>query len=385
MNLTESRQWMILALVVGAGWLIYLLAPILTPFAIAAFLAYLGDPITDWLQRRGMGRTIAVTVVFLTLTLVAVVVVVIAVPLLEDQFRKLVVTLPSFFEWAKTQLSPVVARLNEMGVETLDRERVLEMVQPHLQQATGLATIVLGSITRSGVAIFGWAMNLVLIPVVAFYMLRDWDVVVQRVRELLPRHLEPTVVKLTTDSNAVLGAFLRGQLTVMLALGVIYSTGLWLVGLDLAFLVGMLAGIISFVPYLGAIVGVGLGIVGALFQFGDVLHVLLVLAVFGVGQALEGMLLTPLLVGDKIGLHPVAVIFAVLAGGQLFGFLGVLLALPAASVIMVLLRYAHEQYKRSELYGKPLEVEIDPASAELEQDPSEQLADHSDPEQDPTA
>lgn len=351
--MTESRQWMILALVVGAGWLLYLLSPILTPFAVAALLAYLGDPLTDWLQKHRFSRALAVTVVFLTLTVGAVIILLILVPLLEDQFRRLIRALPPFLEWAKTSAGPLLNRMGELGIETLDRDRIVQLIEPHLQEATGLATLVLGSITRSGVAIFGWAMNLVLIPVVAFYMMRDWDIVIQRVRELLPRHIEPTVVQLASDSNAVLGAFLRGQLTVMLALGTIYSVGLWLAGIDLAFLVGMIAGIISFVPYLGAIVGVALALVGALFQYGDALHIILVLAVFGVGQALEGMVLTPLLVGDKIGLHPVAVIFAVLAGGQLFGFLGILLALPAASVVMVLLRYAHNQYTRSGFYGQP--------------------------------
>jgi predicted PurR-regulated permease PerM len=149
----------------------------------------------------------------------------------------------------------------------------------------------------------------------------------------------------------VLGAFMRGQLLVMLILGVIYTIGLWLIGVDLALLIGMSAGLLSFVPYVGGIVGVGAALVATLVQHHDALHVILVLGVFGVGHAIEGMVLTPWLVGDRIGLHPVAVIFAVLAGGQLFGFLGVLLALPVASVVMVLLRHAHQRYLASGLYG----------------------------------
>ncbi len=344
---------MVLALVTGGGWLIYLLAPILTPFAVAALFAYLGDPITDWLERRGLGRTLAVTVVFLTLSLLVVAFGLLLIPLLEGQILRLIEVLPAFYDWARQVAAPLLARLEDLGLATIEREQVLAMVQEHLQQASGIAATIIGSITRSGAAIVGWILNLVLIPVVAFYLLRDWDRLIESVRELLPRNIEPTVVQLTRESNAVLGSFLRGQLTVMLALGVIYSVGLWLVGLDLALLVGMLAGIVSFIPYLGAIVGVGAGVVGALFQYGDLLHVLLVVGVFVVGQMLEGTLLTPLLVGDKIGMHPVAVIFAVLAGGQLFGFLGILLALPAASVIMVLLRHAHGRYKGSSLYGAP--------------------------------
>ena len=173
---------------------------------------------------------------------------------------------------------------------------------------------------------------------------------IERIHELLPRHLEPAISELARQSDEVLGAFLRGQLSVMAALGTIYTTGLMFVGLDLALLIGMGAGLVSFIPYLGGIVGVGGGLLAAYMQFHDWQHPLAVLVVFMVGQSLEGMVLTPWLVGDKIGMHPVAVIFAILAGGQLFGFLGVLLALPSAAIIMVLLRYLHARYKSSELY-----------------------------------
>ncbi|MEQ8659589.1 MAG: AI-2E family transporter, partial [Gammaproteobacteria bacterium] len=169
------------------------------------------------------------------------------------------------------------------------------------------------------------------------------------VRDLLPRRIEPTVSKLAREIDSVLAEFLRGQLTVMAALALIYTVGLWLVGLDLAFFIGLLAGLVSFVPYLGVIVGVIVAGAAAFLQFQDVLHLALVGAVFGVGQVLEGMVLSPLLVGDRIGLHPVAVIFAVMAGGQLFGFLGVLLALPVAAVIVVLLRHSRDEYLASTL------------------------------------
>jgi predicted PurR-regulated permease PerM len=186
---------------------------------------------------------------------------------------------------------------------------------------------------------------------VTFYLLRDWDQLVANVRELLPRAIEPRVSAIAAEIDAVLAQFLRGQLTVMAALALIYTVGLWLAGLELAFSIGVIAGLVSFVPYLGVIVGVLLAGVAALLQYQDALHLLAVIAVFGVGQLLEGMVLSPLLVGDRIGLHPVAVIFAVMAGGQLFGFFGVLLALPVAAAIVVLLRHSHGEYVRSELYG----------------------------------
>jgi predicted PurR-regulated permease PerM len=194
-------------------------------------------------------------------------------------------------------------------------------------------------------------MNLVLIPVITFYLLRDWDELVIKVHDLFPRRMASIVGKLAAEADTVLGAFLRGQFYVMLALGLIYSIGLLLIGLDLALPIGMIAGLISFVPYMGAVVGIGMACIAAMLQFQDVMYLVSVLIVFAIGHSLESMLLTPWLVGNKIGLHPVAVIFAVLAGGQLFGFLGVLLALPVASVIMVLLRHIHERYTFSGFYS----------------------------------
>ena len=193
-----------------------------------------------------------------------------------------------------------------------------------------------------------------LVPVVCFYLLRDWDLIMAKLRTLLPRRREDTVMALMRECHEVIGAFLRGQLLVMLALAVVYSAGLMLVGVELGLLIGVLAGLASIVPYMGFVVGIGAAVIAVLFQFGLELYPLLgVAAVFTVGQMMEGMLLTPLLVGDRIGLHPVAVIFAVLAGGQLFGFTGVLLALPVAAVIMVLLRHVHDLYKLSDLYAEP--------------------------------
>jgi predicted PurR-regulated permease PerM len=212
-------------------------------------------------------------------------------------------------------------------------------------------------------ALLAWLVNLLLIPVVSFYLLRDWDLMVARLRGLLPRNHEGLVVKLARECHEVLGAFLRGQLLVMLALGVMYAVGLMLIGLELGLLIGVLAGLASIVPYLGVVVGIGAALTAGLFQFGgDFYPLLAIAAVFCVGQMLEGMLLTPWLVGDRIGLHPVAVIFAIMAGGQLFGFTGVLLALPVAAVIMVLVRHAHDLYKLSDLYGEPPSASDEPSS-----------------------
>lgn len=349
--MTDTQKWQLLALTVLVGFLLWLLAPVLTPFAVSALLAYLGDPLVDRLERWRMSRTAAVCVVFALMTLALVVVVLLLIPTLGDQIGHFIERLPVYVVWIQDRVLPWIQSTTGFSIEAFDPDDLAQMLREHWKQAGGIATSVLGGLSKSGLAVLGWVANLLLIPVVTFYLLRDWDWLVERVRELLPRPIEPTVTRLTRASDEVLGAFLRGQLSVMLALGTMYSIGLWAVGIDLALLIGMGAGLVSFVPYLGVFVGAAAGIIAALVQHGDWLHPMLVIAVFAVGQTLEGFVLTPWLVGDRIGLHPVAVIFAIMAGGQLFGFLGVLLALPVAAVAMVLLRYAHERYTASGLYG----------------------------------
>jgi predicted PurR-regulated permease PerM len=289
--------------------------------------------------------------VFLAMTLSMVAVVLFLVPLMERQIALLFETLPAMLSWIEQQALPWVETTLGLEPELLRVEYLIEQLRQHWQQAGGIAKTVIAGIASSGLAIMAWLVNVLLIPVLVFYFLRDWDEMVERIDELLPRSIESTVARLARESDEVLGAFLRGQLTVMVALGLVYSIGLWMVGIKLAPLIGMTAGLISFVPYLGGIVGVGAALLAALVQFGGEWPYLLgVLAVFAVGQTLEGFVLTPWLVGDRIGMHPVAVIFAIMAGGQLFGFLGVLLALPVAAVVMVVLRYVHQRYLDSELY-----------------------------------
>jgi predicted PurR-regulated permease PerM len=215
----------------------------------------------------------------------------------------------------------------------------------------GVVTAVLAYATRSGIALIGVGVAVVLVPVVTFYLLRDWDKLVAHVDELLPREAQPTIRRLARETDSVLGAFVRGQLLVMVGLAVYYAVALRLVGLEVGPLIGMIAGLVSFVPYLGFIIGILASIVAALVQFHDGYHVVLVLVVFGIGNLLESYVLVPKLVGDRIGLHPVAVIFAVLAFGELFGFIGILLALPMASIAVVLLRFLRERYEASALYA----------------------------------
>jgi predicted PurR-regulated permease PerM len=361
-----SRRWQLLAITAVIVYLVWLLSPVLMPFAVAAMLAYLGDPLADRLERMGLNRMWAATIVFVVLLIVLIGVLLLLIPLVARQIENLIGNLPRYGEWAQNVAWPWLQAQLHLDPHMFDSDRLVTAIKEHLGSIGGVATAVIGKVSRSGVGIAMWLTNLVLIPVVAFYLLRDWDRLVATIDGMLPRSIQPTIAHLARESDKILGAFVRGQLLVMLALGTFYAAGLGLTGLSVGLLIGMVAGLLSFVPYLGFIIGFVAAIIAALVQFGDWTHVLLVCAVFAVGQLLEGYVLVPKLVGDKIGLHPVAVIFAVLAGGYLFGFLGVLLALPAASVILVLLRYLIERYRMSELYTE--QGAEDPAIAEVEVD-----------------
>ncbi|MBF6022671.1 AI-2E family transporter [Lysobacter niastensis] len=345
----KRLQWA--AVGAAACWLLWLLAPILTPFVFALMLAWLGDPLVDRLQRSGRSRNVAVTMVYSLMALLVLIALLILVPLIERQIATLVTSLPSYRDWFMlTALPWLEAKLGIELTEWFDLGHITQLVRDNWERAGGIATTLLGYLSRSGFAVMAVVANILLLPIITFYFLRDWDLLVERVASLIPRdHLE-TVSRLARESSDVLGAFLKGQFLVMLVLGVLYGLGLWGVGLDLGILIGFIAGLLTFVPYLGPTSGIVLGVIAALVQFGDWQHVAGVLIVFGIGQMIESYVLTPKLVGDRIGLHPVAVIFAVLAGGQLFGFLGMLLALPVAAVANVLLRYAQERYRHSRLY-----------------------------------
>ena len=350
-TLADSRQWFVLALVVAGGWLLYLLAPVLTPFLMSALLAYLGDPLVDRLERMGMSRTLGVLTVFGIMFVTGMLALVVLLPMLSHQAVAFLNNIPEALDWLQKQVAPRIAALVGSDVVSIDIEGLRTAIVDHWRQVGSVAGQVMSSLGRSGQVVLGWLTYLLLIPVVTFYLLRDWDHLVVAVRDLLPQRAAPTISKLAKEIDAVLAEFLRGQLTVMLALAAIYISGLWIVGLDLAFVIGIGAGLLSFVPYLGVIVGVAAAVVAAFLQFHDLAHLIGVAAVFMVGQVLEGMVLSPMLVGDRIGLHPVAVIFAVMAGGQLFGFFGVLVALPVAAVVVVLLRHSRDEYLKSELYG----------------------------------
>jgi len=353
--MSDSQKWLVFAAAIGLIWFVRALGPVLMPFVVSAILAYLGDPIADRLE-KWMSRTLAVVVVFFVMTLVLVLILLVLVPLLEKQISYLISQLPEYADWVQNQMWPwLQARFGLHDVD-LGTEQFMTLLKENWRQAGGIAAYILSGLTQSGMAFFGFIGLLFLVPVITFYLLRDWDKLLLSFRNILPRYAEPAISKLAAESDEMLGAFFRGQILVMLALGVIYSIGLSLLGLKLAVLIGLSAGLLSIVPYLGFAVGLIAALIAVIVQYGDLLHIVLVLGVFVIGQMLEGMVLTPWLVGDRIGLHPVVVIFAVLAGAQLAGFIGMLLALPVAAVLNVLLRHANDLYQGSTLFDHDSKV-----------------------------
>jgi predicted PurR-regulated permease PerM len=345
---SRTRFWLILGALFLGG--LYLLAPVLTPFLFAALLAYLGDPLIDRLEARKISRSWAVTTVFGALLFGLLLLLLLLIPLSAHQFKELMRRLPTYIDWFQLSILPWLRDTLGIDPELFNLAHLRTQIIAYAQEIGDLASNLLESFRASSTVVFNWLANLVLVPVVTFYLLRDWDLLVAKVRDLLPRRIEPTVSALARESDEVIGAFLRGQFIVMGALGILYSVGLAIIGLEFSLLIGLLAGLVSFVPYLGLVIGIVAASIAALLQFHSFLSIVPVLIVFGVGQLISDLFLTPKLVGDRIGLHPVAVLFAVLAGGHLFGFFGILLALPAAAVIAVVLRHAHDEYLRSGFY-----------------------------------
>ncbi|MEM7763714.1 MAG: AI-2E family transporter [Pseudomonadota bacterium] len=340
--ISEQRMVWIAGLALG-GFLLYALAPVLTPFVAAGLLAYLGDPLADRLQRLRMPRPVAVLAVFVLTILVVFLLVLLLLPLVRSQVSALLDVLPRYLQLLEDKVWPHIAAFISDDVGEAEFG-LSSMIEQFGSTAGAWGTSFLAQVGRSGSALIGAVVNLFLIPILTFYLLRDWDLLVARIGALIPADKRPIVSDLARQTDETLGAFLRGQLLVMIGLAAIYTIGLSLIGLQFALAIGVVAGIVSFVPYLGLVFGIGLAGLTALNSPDSGIMLLLVVVVFSVAQFIEGSVLTPKLVGDRIGLHPVLVIFAVMAFGQLFGFFGVLLALPAAAVIAVVVRFTYQRF-----------------------------------------
>jgi len=347
---SAAMQWLAVAVVLFGA--LYLLGPILAPFVAAAILAYICNPLVKRLCAWKLSRTLAVVLVMLGLVLAFVSLMLIMLPLLQKEIALLMVRVPEWLETARVRLLPLLHQWLGIDLEW-DVQALKDMLITHWQSAGGVAAKLLPWLGSGGGMLLGLLVNLLLIPVVMFYLLRDWNDIIHRIDHMIPRHWHAKVAEIASEVDDVLAEFLRGQLSVMLLMSAFYVVALWLVGLEFALPIGIVAGALVFVPYLGMVLGLGLATLAAAMQFTALSDVALVWVVFGAGQLLEGMVVTPWLVGERIGLHPLAVIFALLAFGQLFGFFGVLLALPLAAILLVVLRHSRERYLNSAMYKKP--------------------------------
>lgn len=338
---TDLRFNWLIAIALTGG-LLYLLAPILTPFVAAALLAYVGDPVADSLQRLKLPRTLAVVAVFLLTFLSLGLLVLLVGPLIRSQIAALLDALPGIATKVEMVWLPWI--LDTLGTEAGDEVGIGPFLARYSEMAGTWGGKVLMGVAESGGALATAVISLFLIPILTFYLLRDWDYIVSHLGALVPASQRDTVFGLVREADDMLGAFLRGQLLVMIALAVLYSIGLSIVGLKFAVAIGVVSGLVSFVPYLGLVFGILLASLTVALEPQPVWQLIGVVATFSIAQMIEGSVLTPKLVGDRIGLHPVLVIFAVAAGGQLFGFFGILLALPAAAVLSVLVRFAYRNY-----------------------------------------
>jgi len=345
----NPRLWAWLA--IGAAFLalVYLLSPILAPFLAGAIFAYILNPLVGRIAGRRVSRTAAVVLVLLLCLVVLVALLLVVLPLFAKEFRMMAERLPAFLDWLNRVAAPWLAQ--HLGREVqFDLGTLKQLLGDAFQSNQDLVPRLLGSARIGGMALLGIAVNAMLIPVVLFFLLRDWRGIVARAEHLIPRHRIDRARAIFTEIDAVLAEFLRGQVLVMLVMSVYYVTALWLAGLEFALPIGLLTGMLVFIPYVGAITGFVLGSIAALLQFGTLPELAWVWLAFGAGQLIEGMLVTPWLVGERIGLHPVAVIFALLAFGQVFGFFGILLALPASAALLVALRHVRAAYLASDLY-----------------------------------
>ncbi|MCK6506062.1 AI-2E family transporter [Myxococcota bacterium] len=338
------------------GLLLWLLWPVLAILVAAAAIAYVLDPLVDRFERRGMSRELGIGALLVAGVLAGAVVTLLMVPPFVRKLGEIGVLLADFFSTIDQRVLPLAAKVEELTGRSVPLDltelqaQVPQLIEEGLPRVQATATKVFQGLFTQGMGLISAILNLTLLPLFAFYLLRDWDRLIAMLHDLIPPTLRPRVERVAREVDGRLAAFVRGQLTVCAALGVIYSLGLWIAGIDLPFTVGMLAGALFIVPYLGTLVGVVLASLLAVVEYGIDVHLLWVALVFGGAQALEGYLLTPKIVGDKVGLHPLVVIIALLVGGSLLGIWGMLLAIPITATLSVLGAEWLDLYRGSAVY-----------------------------------
>lgn len=331
-------------------YLIHRLSSVLIPFLVSFGLAYLGNPLVQKIQNRKIPRVWAVSIVFAGLLALLVLILLVVIPQLINQIIAFIEKWPSYYFWMQDNIFPKFEKIFPLEDFRHNREATDQAITKSLGALKDILAKIAPSISSMVFGVVGFFVSLFLIPMLTFYVMRDWSSITAKIETLIPRSVFPQTLSFLHEANYMLSSFLRGQVTVMLCLATIYSVGLTIIGVEYGLVIGMIAGLISFVPYVGATSGIVMGLLVAWFQYGTITHLALVAVVFGIGQLMESFVLTPILIGDKLGMHPIAVVFALMVGGSLFGFVGILLALPACAVLMVALRRLYHLYVHSDFY-----------------------------------
>lgn len=349
-NKPTYKKWHLwLAFFVVFFTLVYVLKSVLLPFVVGIIIGYLLDPLTTKLEKLKINRTFATILVLISVVAVVVPCIMLLIGAIQEQIGKFISVAPDYAVAFIKKIEPHLLDLQDK-FPNLSIEKFREYLRENAANSLKIIGALLKKIISGGMAVFNLLSLLLVTPIVAFYMLRDWKSFTAKVDGLLPVESKERIRILAKQVDDVLAGFIRGQLSVCVLLGAFYSLGLYFVGLELGLLIGFIAGLLSFIPYVGTITGFVVSICMALAQFDTATPVLYVCIVFALGQFIEGNFLTPNLVGDKIGLHPVWIIFALLTGGYLLGFLGLLIAVPFAGILGVLIRYSITEYKKSNLY-----------------------------------
>lgn len=328
---------------------VYVLRSVLLPFVAGIIIGYLLDPPVSKVEKWGLSRSWATVLIMVLVVLIMFPLLILLISVIDEQLGYFISSVPNYLSSLFKKAEPLFVQLQQHFPD-LETEKLRQYVHNNMSSGLKVFGTIIKSVLTNSFAFFNILSLLLITPVVAFYMLRDWDMFIKKVRGLLPRNSKASIEKQVREIDCILAGFIRGQMSVCLLLGTFYAMGLYLVGLDLGVLVGFIAGIISFIPYVGSITGFVISMGIAVAQFDNLAQILQVAAVFAVGQFLEGNLLTPKLVGDSVGLHPVWIMFALLAGGVLLGFLGLMIAVPVAAVLGVILRHQIDNYKQSSLY-----------------------------------
>lgn len=346
----ERRVLFWVAAGVAALLVLYILSPILLPFVAGAAVAYALDPAADWFERRGFSRLWATLTILVIFVVVVVLILVALVPVLVTQLAELVQHIPEYLEKIQAMLTPLLD--SELGrLLKIDPESLRNSLSGFLSRSAGFIMTVLASLWSGGRAILNTLSLIVITPVVAFYLLYDWDRMIAKADQLLPRQYADTIRGLVLEMSKTISGFVRGQGLLCLFLGAFYAIGLALVGLNFGLVIGIGAGLLSFIPYVGTILGFVVALSVAFVQFSpNWILIVATAAVFVAGQFIEGNILQPKLVGGSVGLHPVWLMFALVAFGYLFGFVGLLIAVPVTAAIGVLVRFAVSRYVASSLY-----------------------------------